>query len=289
MAELYTSIAVQLKRQMNDIIDVAYDDYHPNRVRQFKRFNLMCTDGMMKTRLGDCRWDSEKKSSRIRIFYLADESFAATLITVIHEVSHHIDYSLRGDSGHDAEFYDVHKRLLFAAIDMGILTKDDVVYSDSSAQNRHKLANMIRDYKPRIVEYKRDTVQIFVYDAFSQKEALKERGYRWNALDKAWVLETTNASVDEENEFLLASGLKEESIKMVHSGAVIAHLKKTVRLWNVPFEYKEVPKKYGYRWNPQRPSSKNKFWEKKIDSDTLPEDEMAALKEIPGIFIDITK
>ena len=281
----FISLAVQLKRQMNDIIDVAYQNKSPSVRGQLKRFSLFCTDATKKTFLGDCRFNPKDKTSQIRIFALGDEGFKEILITTMHEVSHHIDHSLRGTSGHDAPFYLAHKKLLFAAMDMGIITKEDVVHSDSKARNRQKLAKMMEDYQPNPVPYKQGTVQIYVYDAYFVKDSLKARGYKWNALDAAWVLETNDTSADGEKDFLLSLGLQESNIKTIKSSAVVVRLRKNVRLYNVPFENNQIVKELGYHWVN---AGKTKYWEKKIDEEVLPPSEIAILENISGIKIVIT-
>lgn len=280
-----TTLAVQLKRQMNDIIDVAYQNKSSAVKGQLKRFTIYCTDEMQKTRLGTCRFKKEDKTSFIRIFAMGNEGYKEILVTTMHEVSHHVDYSLRGESGHDAPFYLAHKKLLFAAFDMGILTKDDVVNSGSNARNRNKLAKMMDEYQPNPVSYKQDTAQVFAYNAYPVKNALKARGYQWNGLDMAWVLETKETSVDAEKELLLSLGLKETEIKIISSNAVVARLRKNVQLYNVPFESNQIVKDLGYRWNGE---GKRKYWWKKIDGDCLPSSETAILEGIAGLKIIIT-
>ena len=275
---------VKLKRQMNDIIDVAYQNKKPSVKAQLKRFTILCSDTDLRTKLGDCRYLPDG-SSRIRIFAMGTEGFHEVLITTMHEVSHHIDHSLRGRSGHDSPFYLAHKKLLFAAMDMGIISKDDVVYSDSKAQNRDKLAKMMDEYAPHPVEYKPDNVMICVYNAFSVKSTLKERGYQWNSLDEAWTRELTSGDLDAEQQLLSSLGLEETDIKIVEGNAVVVRLRKNARLYNVPFESNQTVKGLGFHWVN---NGKQKYWEKKLYGESLTEEESEVLNAIPGIKIKIT-
>jgi hypothetical protein len=283
----HQGLAVQLKRQMNDIIDVAYRTKSDAQRRQYKRFLLLCTDKATSSLNGDCRYLPDG-SSQIRILRLKNATHRAILITTIHEVSHHITKSMHGKTGHGPDFYKVHLELLFAAFDMGLLTKEDVLNSGSNSRSLNRVIikrNMLDTYVPHPVHYKQDTVQLFVYNAYPVKEALKARGYKWNALDAAWVLESTEDTVNEEQIYLLSINIQKENINIVNSAQVISRLSKTVCLYNVPYENQEIIKALGYRWNN---TGKRKFWHKQINGDTLPEQEYETLEKMHGIHIVIT-
>lgn len=280
----YSNIAARLKSQMCDIIDVAYQDRTPGMRGQLKRFTIQCSEVDMRTKLGDCRWNANDKTSRIRIHALGSEGFREILITTMHEVSHHIDFSIRGSSGHDKPFYIAHKKLLFAAMDMGIITKDDVIHSASHAQNRNKLAGMMSEYVPQPVQYKQKKVLVCAYNAFSVKDDLKRRGYTWNSVDETWTKEIDIKDLHSEKAELTQLGLADTDIRTVHGGAVVVRLRKNVRLYNVPFESNVIVKKHGFKWVI---NGKQKYWEKKIDGEALPDDTLIELKSIPGIKIKI--
>ena len=283
----YAALAVRLKQQMNDIIDVAYKNWSEKRRRQFKRFTIHCTDKELKSRNGDCRCFLDGHSE-IRIVKMGIASYRAVLLTTMHEVCHHIEHSLYGDTGHDEEFYQIHLELLFAAFDMGILSKDDVINSGSTSRSLNRVIikkHMLDSYVPHPVEYKQDAAQVFVYNAYAVKDRLKARGYKWNSLDAAWVLETNESVVDDERDFLLQNGLKEDDIKVIRSSAVVVRLRKNVQVYGVPYEQNQVVKELGYRWNGD---GKKKYWWKKIEGNSLPEEERAALDSIAGIRIVIS-
>lgn len=279
-----TALAIKLKRQLNDIIDVAYGEIRPDDIPKFKRFRIYCTDAEMRSRLGDCYNNKANMSSEIRIFATGTEGYKEIIITCIHELSHHIDFIIRGDSNHDHNFYEIHKKLLYAAFDMGILTVNDVRFSESRARNRDKLARMMSDYVPHPVAYKQDKAQIYAYNCFAIKDTLKSRGYAWNGLDKAWTIEIPSDTTEEEKAFLAALGVSEEDIKVISGGAVAVRLRKNVKLYNVPFEKNAVVKSLGYSWD-----KKEKVWAKKIPGNDISDDERNQLREnIPMIGILVT-
>ncbi len=275
-------LSARLKRQMNDIIDVAYRNKNPSVRGQLKRFTISCSTKETRSFLGDCR-HLKDGSSQIRIMAMEKEGYREILITTMHEVSHHIDYSLRGHSGHDAPFYLAHKKLLFAAFDMGILSKADVIHSKSRARNRNKLAKMMDEYVPHPVNYKQGNILVSVFNGYSVKDALKARGYRWNPIDEAWTQELTSSELPAEQQTLAALGVSDDNIRIVEGSAVVAHLRNCVRLYNVPFEHNQTVKSLGFRWRAE--DKHTKYWEKKFDGESLPAAEMKILNKIPNIKI----
>ena len=277
----------ELKRQMNDIIDVAYKNEAPHIIRQYQRFAIFGTTKTLRSRHGDCLFDDDK-SSIIRILNLAGRDPNDVLITTIHEVAHHIDFSIRGASGHDKDFYAVMKRLLCAALDMGILTLYDLVDEDrieeSHSSGRRKVGKMMADYVPQPIAYKQNISTLLVYNCYFIREHLKNREYRWNGLDKAWVKELQMSEIESEKKFLISLGVSEDDIKEQSSKGVSIRQRKIVCLYNVPFEFKDIPKELGYRWNT---TEKRKYWEKRIFEDDISEQERIKLEQIPDVFIRI--
>lgn len=283
MAE-YASLAARLKEQLNDIIDVAYKDRSTAQRGQYKRFTIICSDKVLKTRNGDCRHNRVDRTSTIRLLRLEDRAYMGFVITAIHEVAHHIDFSNRNQSGHDAPFYIAFKKLLFAALDMGVITMEFFQQSRFESQNGEKILRMVREeYVPDPIDYKPDSVQIHVYNAFTVKDALKGRKYRWNAADAAWVLLTTISAIEREQAFLRSIGVKSDDIRIIEGSAVVTRLRKNVRLSGVTYDQREIVKSLGFRWNKEK-----KLWEKKIAEDVYSIEEANFLREqIPEIKINV--
>ena len=281
----YTTLAIQIKWLLNDVIEHAFRKISTDQdLLQFKRFKILCTDAERRSFHGDCHFNKENRTSTIRIVNLGKQRYQDCLITAIHEVSHHIEYSLHETSGHGNEFYRIHKKLLFAAFDMDIIQKEDVVNTESYAQNSEKLARMMKEYRPSPVKYKQDQVQIFVYHGYECKENLKVRGYCWNKLDESWSRSLPKKDLEEEQDYLEELGVPADNIRLAEGGTVITRLKKTARVYNVPFERNAVLKKLGFRWNKK---INPRCWQKQIDGEMLPPEEYQKLKQIPGIDIKI--
>lgn len=281
----HVGLAIKIKKMLNDIIDAAFQEsVSAGVLAKFKRFTIFASETELDSKLGDC-WYNKDGSASIRLLGLSRDRYQDSIILAIHEISHHVDRSLNGSSsGHGPEFYRIHKILLYASFDMGILTIDDVLHSELNARNKNKLAKMMTDYVPRPIDYKSDIAHVFVYNAYAIKDELKARGYSWNGLEFAWTIEVSQDNLDAEKNYLLSLGLSESDIKCVEGAAVVTRLRKSAKLFNVPYESNDLVKKFGYRWTD---AGKKKYWKKKIDGDTLSAEEQKELEKIPGIRIVI--
>lgn len=281
----YTSIAVALKRQMNEIIDFAYSGISEGKRKLYKNFRIECFASDRNTLLGYCQ-KVDDITCRIRIFRTMSESQKTVLITTIHEVSHHIDFIDKNGFNHGKTFYDVHKKLLYAAFDLGILTVEDVINSDSSARNRHKLARMMSDYTPSpSASSARIKTQIHVYNAYNFRTQLKERGYTWNPLDAAWALSCDANDVDREMSHLQKIGVPAGDVRVHKGNGVVTRLRKVVTLHNVPFDANAVVKDLGYRFVKERGKP---LWRKQIDGNDIDDFEIQALRKI-GVRWEVSK
>lgn len=281
----YTALAIRLKNQLNDVIDIAYANSEPETIRQYKNFTISCHEEKLKTRLADCHWNRGIRKSAIRIFQLDTRYYKHFIITGLHEVAHHIDHSIRDCSGHDKAFYSILETLIHASLNMGLIDPDYLLHNDSTSRSKNKVANMLKTYEPNPVPYKQDAVQVFVYNSFMVKDALKDRGYKWNAVEKAWSREVTITDQEEEKAFLLRLKIKEDDVKIVEDKGMIVRLRKVVALYNVPYEQRDIPKKLGYHWHSNK---KEKCWRKQIEGDQLSDEERHQLISlIPDVRIRV--
>ena len=278
----YRSLAYQYKRQMNDVVFYTYKG--SPRMKEYQNFTIECHSRELKTKLGDC-WFSREGCSKIRVFYMESENWENVLVTLIHEVAHHVDFKNRGHSGHDKQYYEVHKKLLFTALDMGIISYDIIQnFWNSHAQNAKKLAKLMSDYEPHPIPYKVDTCTIFVYNAFPIKETLKTGNYRWNSTDQSWYKEMDISEAEREREFLLCMGVPEENIVITEMKGVVSRRKGKVQLYGVTYEKKDEIKALGYRWDRER-----KIWYKRIEGEDISPEEREKILSIGEIKIKVLR
>lgn len=280
--DAYSALAYRYKRQMNDIVFYAYKG--SPHMKEYQDFRIECYAKEMKSRLGDCR-HSKTGQSLIRIYFMESENWENVLVTLIHEVSHHIDFKIRGYSAHDKPYYEIHKKLLVTALDMGIVSFEGIQkFWNSNAQNARKLAGLMRDYTPHPIPYKVDLCTIFVYNAFSVKELLKEREYRWNGTDQSWFREMGTDEALEEKEFLLGIGVPEGDIAISEMKGVVNRRKAEVLLYGVSYEKRDEVKNLGYRWDKEK-----RIWHKRIDGEDISAEERKTIFAIGGVRIQVLR
>lgn len=274
-------IGRMMQQTISEIIAVAYADIPAKTIRKYQNIRVNLEDKELKSKLGDYRHSADG-SGTIRLFALRSEGNADLLITALHEASHHIDTISRGFSIHDADFYLIHKRLLFAAMDMGMLEKDDIVHSSSRAKNRDKLAKLVSEYVRRPINNidNSENTSILVYSAYSQRDMLKSKDYHWNPIELCWTKDCNPKDVQSENEFLQKAGITD--IEIVQTGKPIVSHRKTANVYGVPYDKRGQLKAIGFMWN-----NSEKCWTKKIRGSFLPKEEASVLRNISNIRVEI--
>lgn len=251
----------RIHKVLDDIIDVAFTDYEDTkRKERFHWFRLNILTKENKTTNGCYHPDTHTVD-----VYNASHNHLAK--TALHEVAHHIDYCMHGSSGHQEPFYEIYEKLIWASLDMGILTKDD--FKNLYSSDRNKVAAIIDRYKPHPVEYQKDEeVSVMrVTNCFEIRKILKEHGYKWNNMEQTWDFVTKTP--DEEEEYLQNLGVfplgtaprttdAEYSIcqQSMQIDAVV-YIKATGK----SYEAREQLKAEGFYFNKE-----NKLWVKKVSA-----------------------
>lgn len=181
---------IQLKNILCDLADYAYRD-NP-KLEQYKHFYIEVSHENRNSFHGDYN----ERMHRIRIFNTYRDD-AAIIATTIHELTHHIDTCNRGRSDHSKEFYIVFEHLLKIALDMKLFNKEQFLAATADASDSGKIRNMIKDYEPVSVGYKENISIIRVHNCYDIKNELKERGYHYNSVEKAWEIETSDVVAEE--------------------------------------------------------------------------------------------
>lgn len=192
----------RIKKILNDLVSYAYAG-SPN-LKAYQAFYIEYVDKELKSKHGDY----DKKERRIHIYNLS-RTEEQLIVTTIHELAHHItliDHDSCQTNPHGPEFYDVYKRLLFTAMDMGLFNRYLFLKTTADASDSRKVAKLLETYKRHPIDYKKDLVLIQVLHGFDSREALKAHDYRYNTLNKAWEKETDTPDV--ETEFLDSIGVK---------------------------------------------------------------------------------
>ena len=191
--ESYYTLNMRIKGILGEIIDLAYES-EPNMLPKYKAFKFYVINKELSS-AGGYYYPKEQK---IELFNTSQgPKFLAK--AALHELAHHIDFIKHKTTGHQKPFYEEYARLIYASMDLGILTRED--FDDNWARDKNKVKRIVEKYIPH--PKKRNTQNkslIKVYKAYSIKDLLKANHYGWNGLEQVWEKEPDN--MEEELNFL---------------------------------------------------------------------------------------
>ena len=276
-----------LSKMVHILINLVYGDKDEETIEDYKNFHLQLTQRVFKSRLGCYNMITKD----IQLSGIGSECRRDIVITLLHEVSHHIEYMDTGHTGHSKTFYEIHKKLLEIAIDLGILTLSDITENKSSAaRNSDKIGRMMQGYQRKGIHLLSDYMDVSFLNGLpkevirkekfqvkcvpEEKEILKNHSYKWNSQYKTWEKETSNTSQsEEEKEFLFQNRFYK--IKIGNECYYTRYIK--VSVMGDTYPYRKVLKKRGYVYS-------DKVWNKQVSADKI-QTEMLTLKLMPGVKI----
>lgn len=165
-------------------------------------FYITVENKELKTRNGCWHYPRPDSKSKIVVNNL-DRGTKEIIKTLIHELAHNVDYSIRKQTGHDREFYKVYKNLLEVAIESGILTSEDI---DGLRDIRILISHhgsLRAQYNPD-KSYKKDNYIIKVEKSFKIKDVLSSRGYKYSPIEQVWFKEVSEKELEGEQSFLIS-------------------------------------------------------------------------------------
>lgn len=175
-----------IKGFLADLIDFCYKGkVEPNMLEKYQKFFLQLTDKELKSKLG--HYIFSKKA--IHLFNVKSSSNVACIVTLIHELAHHIDYMNRGTSDHSKRFYNVHIELIMTLFKMGTISYNDFIYSVSRAGNTNKLKRLVeKNYRDtEQLDYEKDKNWLIVKNCYEAYDYMKEHSYVYNFYIKSWM------------------------------------------------------------------------------------------------------
>lgn len=129
-----------IKAFLDDLIDFCYKGtVEPDMLAKYHKFYLKLTDKELKSTLG--HYIFSKKA--IHLFNVKSRNNVSCIITLIHELSHHIDYMNRGTSDHSKDFYNVHIELIMTLFKMGTVSYNEFINLKDNACNSNKLKRLV--------------------------------------------------------------------------------------------------------------------------------------------------
>lgn len=264
----------RIKKFLDDIIEVAFPDKDKTERKKYKDYSLNILVKENTSTSGMYRENS--KSIEVYNPSLGSKHLAKCCL---HELSHHIDACQHGTSGHQKPFYGIYAKLIYASLDMGILSVKD--FDDNWSSDQNKVRAIVAKYVPHPVEYKSEFNPVArVYNGFSVKEALKQNGYRWNGVEQVWE-KNIYRNREEEEKFLADSSISKQPAEYVElTGPYYVIVQPEMYVDAVvyiaasgdTYEKKETLKKYHFYF-----SKDKKMWLCKVKSSEL-EHMMKSLK-----------
>lgn len=251
----------RVKRYLDDIIEVAFEDVEPTKRERFHWFRLYFRTNEYKTKNGHYIYETHT----IEIFN-PRRGEEDTVKTCLHEVAHHIDYCMHGTSGHQKPFYDIYERLIYASLDMGIFTKEN--FLDSSSRDRNKVEKILLAYRKKEVNYQKPILYLVqVWNSYSIKDGLKNQGYSFNKISQAWEREVDDNDLPLEESALQAIGAKKKTDNpddkkpyyTVCDSALLTNTVYYLKATGDTYVHKEELKDHGFYFNKD-----HKLWVKKL-------------------------
>lgn len=241
-----------------DIIDHAFRDKDEDTILKYKKVFIEVSNRELKSKNGD--YDCRQK--KIRIFNLSRDS-KDCLRTSIHELAHHIDHVNRGESDHSDEFYAVYKELIKAAIEMKLVTKEQILSLERNSSDLNKLQKIVKELNIDDYEdYKADKKMIQVKNCFSIKDKIKQNQYSWNGTSKLWEKEVDINNLDAELEELYAL-IDKANVNVIDANVINFDCFSYI-LVKDSYEFKDQLKARGYYYD-----SKKKGWKKKFKNEEI--------------------
>ncbi len=268
----FASLNFRMKHLLDDIIDIAFAS--DANLKRYHAFSFYVVNKENNTSSG--HYIPSQRKIEVYNPSLGPRHIAKCCL---HELAHHIDYTKNGKSGHQKPFYECYTKLIYAALDMGILEKSD--FYDDWSSDRNKVRKIVDKYEPHKVDYTPSGgIIIKVYNAFSIKDTLKKDGYKWNGVEMVWEKE-----LDDKNN--IPSGILDKpSEKMpYYTLSPLLDLKVDACVYiyatGNTYEKRELLKAKGFYY-----SKEDKVWIKKT-SGANARREVKSLSLIPD-FCDVT-
>ena len=177
----------EIRNTLIDIILNCYSYLTEEKINKYTKFYIKLENKILKSYLG--KYNPKDRS--IHLYNIKTESNVSCIVTLIHELSHHIDCMNRHTSAHDEKFYKIHLELLRSAFDMNIIDYKEFMCHSSSAGNIRKLKRLVEKMNypstARPVSYKEDYIWIIITSHDRNENAdLKKAGFTFNPYIRKW-------------------------------------------------------------------------------------------------------
>lgn len=184
-----------LQQRIHAILKTIAEETYPGQIKPF-------TTNVYAKEMSGRHGDYHPTTGVIRIFNLSRPT-PYIIATAIHEVGHHCEQCIHGSTGHQKTFYACLRDLLASAIRRGFIDYN-VARTLTDARDLQQLEKHFGDVltKYRALSQEDGMHLVKAKNAFSVKDALKARGYRWSELELAWCKEVPREAAEAELQYL---------------------------------------------------------------------------------------
>lgn len=214
---------------------------------------------------------------------------AHVLITSLHEAAHHCEYQMTGQTGHQRSFYMIYNQLMTTAIEMGMFTyktATEVTDSASIRQLKRYCGPITIKMNPK-KKYKKGKCLIYVFDGYSQRKILSERGYHFNSRAKAWEKELLKEDELGEKEYL--KNLSDSITVWTTEDMLDLTIYAIITVTGKTYECKDILSSLNFTYRDKIPGMNVNGWYKKVQSVQLPDyaNAIRILGNVPGVKVDV--
>lgn len=214
---------------------------------------------------------------------------AHVLITSLHEAAHHCEYQMTGQTGHQRSFYMIYNQLMTTAIEMGMFTYKTATEVTDSASIRQlkRYCGPITIKMNLEKKYKKGKCLIYVFDGYSQRKILSERGYHFNSRAKAWEKELLKEDELGEKEYL--KNLSDSITVWTTEDMLDLTIYAIITVTGKTYECKDILSSLNFTYRDKIPGMNVNGWYKKVQSVQLPDyaNAIRILGNVPGVKVDV--
>lgn len=261
-----------IEKQIHDILLSLAKDTFPDK--NIKEFYINIVGKEMNSIHGDYR----PRTRTIRVVNLS-RPISYIISTSIHELSHHVECCIYGDSGHSKRFYQIYKDLLEKAIKQGIITYENIL----GQWDIEKLEKNVGKINASLEHKKEsDEMVVKVGNCYTIKEQLKDRGYGYNKVEQKWQ-KMVNVNLVEDEKSFLKEVIDMKNVEITGKYEITLNPIYYISVSNC-FDCKDTLKENGYRYKGY--NKKGNCWVKKIKASDV-DIEKKFLSKLSNIKIKI--
>lgn len=187
------------------------------------------------------------------------------IMTSIHELAHHCQYSFYKTCGHSDDFYSVFHALLVSAARLGIVDADLInggfTNSPSSMKVFRKYGYISQQCVPRL-RYMKDFVLVSAFSSYSVRDKLKARRYIFNSRAHSWEKTLPKEESEKEEAFIRSIG----AVPVV-TGVLDISLDASVTVSGLTYGIKDTLKERGYHFDKAVSA-----WKKRVPAGDVPKE-----------------